>query len=162
MLTHYDAEWCWNWNASTLATSCEELTHWKRLPLMLGGIGGRRRKGQQRIRWLHHRLSGHGFGWTWVWWWTGRPGMLQFMRFFHEERIGHDWATELNWIRWIKVKALVAQSFLTFCNLMNCSPPDSSVHGIFMEFLCKYGILGIMEFIEFYGILMELWHFFTF
>ena len=32
-----------------LATSCEELTHWKRL--MLGGIEGRRR-GQQRMRWL--------------------------------------------------------------------------------------------------------------
>ena len=32
------------------ATSCEELTHWKRL--MLGGIGGRRRRGQQRTRWL--------------------------------------------------------------------------------------------------------------
>ena len=35
---------------STLATSCEELTHWKRL--MLGGIGGRRRRGRQRLRWL--------------------------------------------------------------------------------------------------------------
>ena len=34
----------------TLATSCEELTHWKRL--MLGGIGGRRRRGRQRMRWL--------------------------------------------------------------------------------------------------------------
>ena len=43
-------EWCWSWNSSTLATSCEEMTHWKRL--MLGGIGGRRRRGQQRIRWL--------------------------------------------------------------------------------------------------------------
>ena len=32
-----------------MATSYEELTHWKRL--MLGGIGGRRR-GQQRMRWL--------------------------------------------------------------------------------------------------------------
>ena len=30
--------------------SCEELTHWKRL--MLGGIGGRRRKGWQRMRCL--------------------------------------------------------------------------------------------------------------
>ena len=38
-------------NSSTLATSCEELTHWKRL--MLGGIGGRRRRGQQRMRWLN-------------------------------------------------------------------------------------------------------------
>ena len=37
-------------NSSTLATSCEELTHWKRL--MLGGIGGRRKRGLQRMRWL--------------------------------------------------------------------------------------------------------------
>ena len=28
----------------------QELTHWKRL--MLGGIGGRRRRGRQRMRWL--------------------------------------------------------------------------------------------------------------
>ena len=28
----------------------EELTHWKRL--MLGGIGGRRRRGRRRMRWL--------------------------------------------------------------------------------------------------------------
>ena len=34
----------------TLATSCEELTHWKRL--MLGGIGGRRRRGRPRVRLL--------------------------------------------------------------------------------------------------------------
>ena len=37
--------------------------------------------------------------WTWVWvdsgswWWTGRPGVLQFMGL---QRVGHDWATELN------------------------------------------------------------------
>ena len=34
----------------------------------------------------------------WFWfalWWTGRPGMLQFMG---SQRVGHDWATELNWI----------------------------------------------------------------
>ena len=37
--------------------------------LMLGGIGGRRRRGRQRttedemVGW-HHRLNGHGFGWT--------------------------------------------------------------------------------------------------
>ena len=30
---------------------------------MLGGIGGRRRRGQQRMRWLdgYHRLNGHQF-----------------------------------------------------------------------------------------------------
>ena len=38
--------------------------------------------------------------WTcvWVksesWWWTGRPGVLWFME---SQRIGHNWATELNW-----------------------------------------------------------------
>ena len=37
--------------------------------------------------------------WTWVWvnsgswWWTGRPGVLRFMGL---QRVGHDWATELN------------------------------------------------------------------
>ena len=35
--------------------------------------------------------------WVWVdsrsWWWTGRPGVLQFMG---SQRVGHDWATELN------------------------------------------------------------------
>ena len=29
----------------------EELTHWKKT-LMLGGIGGRKRRGRQRMRWL--------------------------------------------------------------------------------------------------------------
>ena len=38
--------------------------------------------------------------WTWIWvnsgswWWTGRPGMLQSMG---SQRVGHNWATELNW-----------------------------------------------------------------
>ena len=28
------------------------------------------------------------------WWWTGKPGMLQSMGF---QKVGHNWATELNW-----------------------------------------------------------------
>ena len=39
-----------------------------------------------------------GWSWVWVnsesWWWTGRPGVLWFMG---SQRVGHDWATELNW-----------------------------------------------------------------
>ena len=39
--------------------------------------------------------------WAWVssgsWWWTGRPGILQSMG---SQRVGHDWATELNWMLW--------------------------------------------------------------
>ena len=64
--------------------------------LMLGGIGGRRRRGRQRMDgWMASPTQ-----WTWVWvnsgswWWTGRPGMLQFMG---SQRVGHDWVTELNW-----------------------------------------------------------------
>ena len=40
--------------------------------------------------------------WTWVWassgswWWTGKPGMLQSMG---SQRVRHDWATELNWMK---------------------------------------------------------------
>ena len=37
-------------NSNTLATSCEELTLEK--TLMLGRIGGRRKRGRQRMRWL--------------------------------------------------------------------------------------------------------------
>ena len=32
--------------------------------LMLGKIGGRRRRGRQRMRWLDGITNGHGFGWT--------------------------------------------------------------------------------------------------
>ena len=57
---------------------------------------GRRWKGWQRMRcWL---ASPTRWRWAWVgsgsWWWTGRPGVLQFMG---SQRVGHDWATELNW-----------------------------------------------------------------
>ena len=64
--------------------------------LMLGGIGDRRRRGQQRMRWL----DGIADRWMWVWvnsggwWWTGRPGVLRFMGLL---RVRQDWATELNW-----------------------------------------------------------------
>ena len=64
--------------------------------LMPGGIGGRRRRGRQRMRWW--MASPTRWTWVWVtsgsWWWTGTPGMLQFMG---SQRVGHNWATELNW-----------------------------------------------------------------
>ena len=84
-----------SWNSSTLATSCEELSHWKRLWFWEGlGAGG---EGDDRgwDGWMASRTR-----WTWVWvnsrswWWTGTPGVLWFMG---SQRVGHDWATELNW-----------------------------------------------------------------
>ena len=82
----------------TLATSCEELTHWKRPWCWEGlGAGG---EGDDRgwDGWMTSPTR-----WTWVWvnsrscWWTGRPGVLQFMG---SQRVGHDWSdwTELNWM----------------------------------------------------------------
>ena len=89
-------DWCWGWNSNTLATWCEELTHWKR-------------------PWCWERRKAGGEGdyrgwdgwmtsltqWTWVWassgsWWcTGKkPVVLQSMG---SQRVRHDWATELNW-----------------------------------------------------------------
>ena len=66
--------------------------------LMLGGIGGRRRRGRQRMRWLDGVTDSMD---VWVnsgsWWWTpgtpGKPGVLWLMG---SQRVGHDWATELN------------------------------------------------------------------
>ena len=61
--------------------------------LILGKIEGRRRRG-----WDGWMASPTQWTWVWVesgsWWWTGRPDVLQFMG---SQRVGHAWATELNW-----------------------------------------------------------------
>ena len=85
-------DWCWSSN--TLATSCEELTHWKRLWCWESlGAGG---EGDDR-GWDGWMASPARWTWVWVnsgsWWWTGSPGVLWFMG---SQRVGHDWATELN------------------------------------------------------------------
>ena len=56
--------------------------------LMLGKIEGRRRRGQQRMRWLDGITNsmGMGLGDSGSWW-PGRPGMLRFMG---SQRVGHD------------------------------------------------------------------------
>ena len=82
-------------NSNTLATSCEELTHWKRLWCWEGlGAGG---EGDDR-GWDGWMASSTRWTWVWVdsgsWWWTGRPGVLRFMGL---QRVRHDWVTELNW-----------------------------------------------------------------
>ena len=67
--------------------------------LMLGGIGGRRRRDDRG--WDGRMASLTRWTWVWVnsgsWWWTGRPVMLQFMG---SQKVGHNWVTELNWTEW--------------------------------------------------------------
>ena len=78
-----------------LATWCKEPTHWKRPwcweRVKTGGEGDDR-------GWDGWMASLTRWMWVWVnsksWWWTGRPGVL---RFIGSQRVGHDWATELNW-----------------------------------------------------------------
>ena len=71
-LTHLKRPWCWE----RLRAGGEEDD---------GGWGG----------WMASPTQ-----WTQVcvssgsWWWTGRPGVLQSMG---SQRVGHNWATELNW-----------------------------------------------------------------
>ena len=87
-------DWCWSWNSNTLATWCEEVTHWKRpwcrVRLKVGQGDDRGWDG-----WMASPTQ-----WTWVWansgswWWTGRPGVLQSL---WSQRVGHDWVTDMNW-----------------------------------------------------------------
>ena len=84
-----------SWNSSTLATWCKELSNWKRL-WCWEGLGARG-EGDDRV-WDGWMASPTQWTWVWVnsgsWWRTGRTGVLRFMGL---QRVGHDWATKLNW-----------------------------------------------------------------
>ena len=95
MLGVHWKDWCWSWNSSTLATWCEELTHWKR-PWCWEGLGA---GGEEDDRGWDGWMASPTL-WEWVcinsgsWWWTERSGMLRFMGL---QRVRHNWTTELNW-----------------------------------------------------------------
>ena len=106
-------DWCWSWNSNTLATWHEELTHLKRPwcweRLRAGGEGDNR-------GWDGWMASLTRWMWVWVnsgrWLWTGRPGVLRFMGL---QRVGHNWATELNWTGFPGVKLLHVQHMWCVC-----------------------------------------------
>ena len=96
--TEAEAEYvgCWSWSCNTSATWCKEPTHWKRPwcweRLKVGGEWDDR-------GWNGWMVSLSWWTWVWAssgsWWWTGKPGMLQSMG---SQRVGQDWATEMNWM----------------------------------------------------------------
>ena len=107
---------CWSWNANTLTTWWEELTHWKR-PCCLERLraGG---EGDDRgwDGWMASPTQ-----WTCVlvgsrsWWWPGKPGMLQSLG---SQRVRHDWVTEMNWTEY--KKHLCCWGYLMWCDVIWC------------------------------------------
>ena len=58
--------------------------------------------------------------WIWAstrsWWWTGKPGVLQSMR---SQRVGHNWAIELNWRRMPGIWQVVDKALIELSPLPN-------------------------------------------
>ena len=48
----------------------------------------------------------------------------------------------------MKVKSEVAQLCLTLSDPMDCSPPGSSIHGIFQARVLEWGAIGIISYIS--------------
>ena len=124
--------------------------------------------------------------WTWVWvnsgswWWTGRPGMLRFME---SQRVGHDWATELNWTDaysayqfssvqslgcvwlfatpWTAALQAVSNAIQPSCPLLSPSPPTFSLsqpQGLFQWVCSSHQVAKVLEFQDYSleGLMLKL------
>ena len=91
-------DWCWSRNSNTLATSCKELTRWKRPWCWEGlGAGGEGMTENEMAEW-YHRLDGHEFEST-PGVCNGQGGLACYGSWGHKESDMIEWLnwTELNW-----------------------------------------------------------------
>ena len=110
---------------------------------------------------LEKKMATHSNILAWKISWTEEPGGLQSMG---SQRVRHNWTTKctaqheanyryqyistLNTVKDISLMrfhhmfivcvCVHTQSCPTLCNTMDCSPPDSSVHGIFQARILKW------------------------
>jgi len=93
--------------------------------------------------------------WTWVWvnsgswWWIGRPGVLQFMG---SQRVGDDWATEMNRCLWRNVYSFWIVFFFFFFHIELNELFVYFGESLVGHFICK-------SFLPFFGVvfLLCLW-----
>ena len=84
-------DWCWSWSPNTLATWCEERTHWKRSWCWQRLKAERDDRGQM-AGW-HHWLKGQEF--EKILGDSEGQVSLAMLQAIGSQRTGHDWATEV-------------------------------------------------------------------
>ena len=96
-----DQSWDWSLKGLILKLKLQYFGHLMRRvdsfekTLMLGGTGGRRRRGWQRMRWLNGITDSMDMGLRWTpGIGNGQGGLECCSSWGH--RVGHDWVTELN------------------------------------------------------------------
>ena len=90
VLNIHRKDWCWSWNSNTLATWCEELTHWKRPWCWETLRAGAERGDRGSDGWM---TAPTWWIWVWAnsrsWWWTRKPDVLQSMGSQSQSRLSN-------------------------------------------------------------------------